>query len=307
MYKLIIFLFLNLISQYLVAQKYILPGNYLLNGLVVNPAYTGSREVFTINALHHQQWVGFDGAPVYQVLSVHTPLKKDNIAVGLQFTNYKQSVFNYFSGSFNFAYRLFLSNTSKLSFGLQAKAASVGYHWDKIITEQGNDNNFNQNIATNEFSPNAAFGIYYYSKKVFAGVSIPELFNNSFEVSSIEQNKIFSIEHSIFLANAGGIIPLTSKIKIKPSALVKYRKQAAVQIDYNTNLILNNKFWIGASYRPKEAVLALFEIQVNDQFKLGYTFEMASTAIKNYSGGSHEIMLQYEFGFKIKASEPKFF
>jgi type IX secretion system PorP/SprF family membrane protein len=307
MNKILILLLLLLTSQYSKAQKYILPGNYLLNGMVINPAYTGSREVFTINALHHQQWIGFDGAPVYQVLGLHTPLKKDHMAVGLQFTNYKQSVFNYFSGSFNFAYRVYFNTTSKLSFGLQAKAATVGYQWDQLITEQGNDNNFNQGVATKEFSPNASFGVYYYSKKIFAGVSVPELLSNSFELSKNAQNKIISIDNSVFLANAGGLISISEKFKVKPSALVKYRKNNAVQVDYNTNLIFNNKFWVGVSYRPKEAVLALFELQANEQLKLGYTYEVASNALKNYTGGSHEIMLQYEFGFKVKTSDPKFF
>jgi type IX secretion system PorP/SprF family membrane protein len=303
---LLLFLFL-LMSNCSNAQKYILPGNYLLNGMIINPAYTGSREVFTINTIHRQQWVGFSGAPVYQVLTFHTPLKKDKIAIGMQLTNYKQSIFSYFSGSFDFAYRIFLSQNSKLSFGLQAKATTIRYSWNEIITEQSNDKNFDASNSNKELSPNAAFGIYYYSKKIFAGISIPELMSNSFELARTEQEKLISIDNSILLANAGGLVSINEKFKIKPSALLKYRKDATLQIDYNANLIFSNKFWVGASYRPKQAVLALFEIQANEQLKFGYTYEMNTNTIKNYNGGSHEIMLQYELRFKIKTSDPKFF
>ena len=34
------------------------------NTLFINPAYAGSREMLNFTAMHREQWVGFDGAPL---------------------------------------------------------------------------------------------------------------------------------------------------------------------------------------------------------------------------------------------------
>src|SRR6056297_3092975 len=107
-------LFLTLFAN---AQHSPLVSHYMLNGLVINPAYTGSREVFTANAMYRNQWVGFDGAPVTQILSAHTPLKNKRLALGFLFNNEQIGVSNYTGISGNFAYRIPMDNAT-LSFGL---------------------------------------------------------------------------------------------------------------------------------------------------------------------------------------------
>ena len=52
---------------------------YWVNGLAINPAYTGSQECFSNIILTRNQWVGFDGAPVTQTLSSHAPFKDEKM------------------------------------------------------------------------------------------------------------------------------------------------------------------------------------------------------------------------------------
>jgi len=49
---------------------------YMYNTLVVNPAYAGSRGLLSLNGLHRSQWIGVDGAPTTQTLSLHSPVGK---------------------------------------------------------------------------------------------------------------------------------------------------------------------------------------------------------------------------------------
>src|SRR5690606_30693577 len=58
---------------------------YMYNTISINPAYAGSRDALSIIALHRSQWVGFDGGPITQTFSIHTPLRNDRIGVGLSF------------------------------------------------------------------------------------------------------------------------------------------------------------------------------------------------------------------------------
>ena len=67
---------LTIIAIHANAQYYPLFSQYLSNGMLINPAYTGSRDVLSINAMHRTQMVGFKGAPSYQSFTAHMPLKK---------------------------------------------------------------------------------------------------------------------------------------------------------------------------------------------------------------------------------------
>jgi len=61
---------------------------YLNNGLIINPAYAGSRDVLSGTLMHRSQWIGFEGAPVSQILAIHSPLKNDKIGLGLMIDNF---------------------------------------------------------------------------------------------------------------------------------------------------------------------------------------------------------------------------
>ena len=64
------------------AQQDVLFSQFMFNKLTVNPAYAGSREVFSADAVYRYQWVGIDGAPKTFSLSMHAPLRNDHIALG---------------------------------------------------------------------------------------------------------------------------------------------------------------------------------------------------------------------------------
>src|SRR5690554_7774375 len=60
---------------------------YLDNMQYYNPAYIGKAKVMNVSAFHRQQWVGIEGAPMTQVLSLHTPIKYESLGVGVSFLN----------------------------------------------------------------------------------------------------------------------------------------------------------------------------------------------------------------------------
>jgi hypothetical protein len=97
-------------------------------------------------------------------------------------------------------------------------------------------------------------------------------------------------------------------LKLKPSVLVKYQKAAPIQADFNCNLLINEVFWIGASYRTNAAVIGIIEYQINPMFRVGYAYDYSTTAINRYSSGSHEIMIGIDLGHDImKSKNPRYF
>ncbi len=69
------------------AQQDAMYTHYGYNTLAINPAYAGSRDALTVTALHRSQWVGFEGAPTTQTLTLHTPIINQNSGVGFSFIN----------------------------------------------------------------------------------------------------------------------------------------------------------------------------------------------------------------------------
>jgi type IX secretion system PorP/SprF family membrane protein len=109
----------------------------------------------------------------------------------------------------------------------------------------------------------------------------------------------------------GYVFDMGDNLKFKPSFMFKYTKGAPISTDLTANFLFNEKFWLGGSYRfsgEQEAVGALVDFQVSDQFRIGYTYEIPTGEIRPYTNGSHEILLMYEFRFLKKMQKsPRYF
>ena len=76
---------------------------YMYNTVSINPAYAGSRETLSIVALHRTQWVGINGGPTTQTLSIHAPTRNEKVGIGVSFINDKLGYenFAYLYGDFS--------------------------------------------------------------------------------------------------------------------------------------------------------------------------------------------------------------
>ena len=89
---------------------------------------------------------------------------------------------------------------------------------------------------------------------------------------------------------------------------MKYVPNAPAEFDFNVNVLFARTFWLGASFRTNDAVVGLLEIQLSKKLRIGYAYDFTMTDVKNYSSGSHEVMLEYDFGYDImKMKTPRYF
>ena len=81
MRKLIIFtlLFTCMSQIHVNAQQDAQSSLYFFNPLNYNPAYAGSRGSLNFTAINRAQWVGWEGAPRTQFLSIHAPIIKKHL------------------------------------------------------------------------------------------------------------------------------------------------------------------------------------------------------------------------------------
>jgi type IX secretion system PorP/SprF family membrane protein len=278
---------------------------YMYNTINVNPAYAGSRGALSIFALHRNQWVGIDGAPVTNAIGINTPFNNQQIGLGLTILNDKigPTVENIIST--DVSYTIKTSPIYKLSFGIKATANLFSLNVSKLTPKQQGDKQFQNNTDSN-FSPNFGAGIYFHSDKTYVGFSIPNFIESdrSFDANTA---KIFKERMNYYLI-AGKVIELSPLVKFKPSVLAKMVEGAPLQIDVSTNFSFNNQFTIGCAYRWSAALSFMVGFQLTDGLLVGYGYDLETTKLINYNSGSHEVFLRYEiFNNYNRITSPRFF
>lgn len=276
---------------------------YMYNPVNFNPAYAGSRDVLSVFGMHRTQWVGLDGAPVTNNISVHTPIANSNIGLGLSFINDRIGPSDENSISVDFSYTVETSENFKLAFGLKATANLLSVDFTKLNQMPG-DPELEFNID-NRFSPNIGAGIFWYSQQTYIGLSVPNLL----ETKHFDgENNSVAKERMHYYLIAGHVFDLNSSLQFKPSILVKTVIDAPLQVDVSGNFLFNEKFTVGIAYRWSAAVSGLVGFQITDSLMAGYAYDAETTKLANYNSGSHEIFLRFEL-FKNfdRIIAPRFF
>jgi type IX secretion system PorP/SprF family membrane protein len=290
-----IFIIILLFSMiYIKAQHDNLYSQYMFNGLLLNPAYAGSNQVLSATVVNRNQWVGFDGAPRTSTFSLHTPLKNKKINLGFTFISDHFGITTQNKINVVYAYRLFLKKSS-LSFGLQAGVNFIRNNWNSIQTTTPGDQVFTGQYSQQNI-PQTGFGIYYKAEKFYAGISSPDLLSIGL-ASTVYKSTLFT---------TGYLFNLSENIKLKPSVLVRYIRGSPWEVDLNTTIYFS-ALGIGYSYRTNDAMIFLISYSINKQFSAGYSYDLTTSKLGTYVRGSHEIMLKYEFGYKVNPQSPRYF
>ena len=291
--------------------------HYMFNTLEVNPAYAGSRDALTVTGLHRSQWIGFKGSPVTQTLTLHAPVLKDKLGIGLSVMNDRIGPTNNTSVYADFAYRIALGQSKKarLAFGLKGGLNIMQVGLTQIGVRDGLDPEFSQNFV-NKILPNFGFGVYYYTDNFYVGASVPRILENFYEgnVSGTDTDDLARQKrHYDFIM--GAMFKLGKKVKLKPSLLVKVAESAPPRLDLSALFyLLNDRFWIGPAFRTAfkstDAVSAIVGVNITEQLALGYSFDYSiGNRTFQQNGGSHELMLRYDFIYnnKAKIKSPRYF
>jgi type IX secretion system PorP/SprF family membrane protein len=287
------------------AQQEAMFTQYMFNGLAINPAYAGSHESLSATLLFRDQWTGLPGAPSTQTFSVHSPIRNEKIALGLQFIHDKIAIFNQYGVNGSYAYRIF-TDKGTLSLGLQFGITSYNADLSSLTPPDPSDPVFQGDV--NKVMPNFGAGIYYYTDRFYIGLSAPQLVTNSLSEDVIEIDGDARQDRHYFLT-VGHMFELSHNVKLKPNILIKAVEGAPIQMDLNLNALFSDVLWLGVSWRSLSDFDALLALQLTDQLLLGYSYDFAHTTdLSRINSGSHELMLNYRFRYaKNKVITPRYF
>ena len=296
------FLILFLINS-IYAQQEAQYSQYMYNTISINPAYAGTRDVFSIMALHRSQWIGFEGAPTTSTFSINTPIPNTNLGIGVSAISDRIGPTEQNTFSADVSYTIRLNEKTKLSFGAKGSASFFSFDQYKVTPFQANDPKWKS--MSSSLSPNFGVGLYLHANQYYLGVSIPNLMKSNF----YNDNEIaMNSQRMNYYIIGGYVFDVTDWIKFKPSIVSKVVSGAPVQLDLSGNVLFMNKFVIGAAYRLDAAVSALAGFQVSDALFIGYGYDFDTTSMSRYNSGTHEVFIRYELISKNdKIVSPRFF
>ena len=301
----------------LFSQQDIQYTQYMYNPTTINPAYAGNRGVVSIVGLHRSQWVGLDGAPRSESLSINSPISNGRVGLGGNIIRDQIGPTEETFISADFSYTIPTSEKGNLSFGLKATAHLLNVNFralDFFRNDGGSsDSRFNTNID-NRFSPNFGLGLLYTTERFYLGLSAPNLLETRhFDTTSLNDensSSFLSQERINFYATAGYVFDLSDRVKFKPATLVKVVDGAPLQLDLTANFLLHDKLTLGAAYRWDAAFSGLVGFNISNSLMIGFAYDREVTELGNttFNDGSFELFLRFELSRNYSSIvTPRFF
>ncbi|MDZ4756845.1 MAG: type IX secretion system membrane protein PorP/SprF [Bacteroidota bacterium] len=288
---------------------------YFFNPVNINPAYAGSREVFSGSLVHRSQWAKMEGAPTSQSLSIHSALPNSKVGLGLQINNDKAGPLKNTGVNFTYAYHAKVSEKAKLAFGVTGMVNNVSVGWDKINIDDNNDPAFAANANSN-WVADAAAGLYLYKPRFYCGLSANHLLQSRFgltDASGADKAKFYRQ----YYLTTGVVLPLTKSVDFRPSILMKYVQSAPVVGEIDASFIFFEKLFLGAGYRVGKRInmtgtdnmlIGILQFQMSNAFSFGYSYDYYLNRNGQYNSGTHEFMIGWDLSrTKTKMTSPRFF
>jgi type IX secretion system PorP/SprF family membrane protein len=272
---------------------------FMHNKLIYNAGYAGTSSAICGNVQYRQQWSAFDGAPKTLALAFDMPILP-NLGIGLNVISDKIGPMN------TLFLRIPVSYLIKIKGGTLGLGLDVGFLQKKIdnnwITpEPGKVDNYIpgtydalSNPSLNKLTYDLGFGAFYQIPgKMYVGLSSTHLPAQTIKGTG---NLSFDMTRHYYLM-AGYSFNLDPRNKITPNVKVK-SDVAATAVDVNLTYMWDNMIWAGATYRVSDAAAFMVGYQGKApsgklSYKIGYSYDMTTSKLKGYTGGTHEIILGF--------------
>lgn len=285
MRRLLLIIFVLVSFHSLFAQQDPLYAQYLLNPMVINPAYAGLNNNFNGSVAFRKQWAGFDGSPTTFNVNAHSSFLDNKMGAGILLVQDKLGITKNTEFQGAVSYKLQLSKDQVLSFGMQGGFINFRNNTNDLTLDDPNDPVFVQ--TANIVKPNVGAGVILKSEKYLFGLSVPRMLPSKISDGGTE----FQLYRQHFYLFGSYVFYLNERVRFKPSVLLRGVKGSPLSTDLNFNLILDGNYTIGALTRNFNTYGLLAQALISQKLKLGYIFEVptGNSVGANYS--THEVFL----------------
>ncbi len=275
---------------------------HFLNPVLFNPAYSGMDNALSATAQFRSQYVGIDGHPVIQNLTVHSPVPLFHGGLGINLLNEQTGALRNTFLALDYSY-IIKTKAGNFAIGISGGLAQVNVDGSKLRAPDGNyQNGINHNdnilpiVPVSGFAADFSVGTFFAGRNLSVGISANHVMPQVAKLNSEGSNLEFKYERQYYF-QSGYLARLTKNFSLRPSIMLK-SNSSTLQAEGDLIFIYNNIIWAGAGYRGYndqtiDALIGLVGVTISDNLRLGYSYDYTASALKGASNGSHELVLNY--------------
>ncbi len=274
---------------------------YYLNPAVINPAYSGFNDDFSIlNFNYRNRWATFPGSPQSYTFNYHSPVG-ERLGLGALIFSENIASISRFRAQLAYAYK-FQVQDYKVAIGLSTEYQRFSIDNSTVTNPffEVDDNLLLDAIDGVGFF-DATFGVYAdYKDKFFVGLALPNLIRARLSDIASAEESTGGLHYNIFMGFRFDVN--NYDIRLEPSILIKDHRYEPFQVDLNLKgSFLNDQLIGGLTYSlgAGSRVGVLIGTNIN-KFSFNYSYDASFEEFQQYNNGAHEITV----GIKIDNRKP---
>lgn len=290
---------------------------YMQNMQVINPAVTGMFKALEIRAGVRNQWLGLESSPKTSYATISVPINFDSDmltagsadygieeigtrsdkdaylssenhhGIGATILNDQTGALSRASINLTYAYHLALGDVVNLSVGVGGGIGRISLKAEELNFEDP----FEPALADGgsvRWIPDLNVGIFLYAHKFFLGGSMQQVMKQKLVFNDDYKD---GLEVSHYFVTAGYRFWVSESISLTPSVMFKHIEPLPMGIDYNLRVSFRNNFWLGGSFRKRDAISAIAGFTISKTFDAGYAYDFTRSSLNTVSNGTHEIVI----------------
>ena len=260
---------------------------YQFNLYDANSAYAGNHQTLSMAVRHRSQWIGMEGAPVTDQLSVHAPLAGNRLGVGFRVVSdrigaRKQQLFKTSA-----AYKIETLG-GQIAVGITAGLLRSSIERSDLTAFDMNDAQLMQ-LGVAQVTPVVGAAFFYSAKRVFFGAETGSLNRPSMSDAEGSLARLYRNANAV----AGYMQPVGESDLLEVSTQIKWSEGQQWHSEINAQYLYRNKFRLGAGYRLGSAWQMLFSWMVNEQLRIGMSYDNTLGSRMTCNQSSAELFIGY--------------
>lgn len=260
---------------------------------LINPAFVGVDKNTSIQSTIREQWTGVKDAPSTQAISFMTPIGDKKLAMGISLINDEVFIEKQVFVAVDLSYEVTLNDKLNLHMGLKVggnnyQVNTAGLQTYNIVEDPSLE-------SVSRFNPNVGIGFYLKHQKYFVSLSTPKMLNTE-RAKNEDGFATVATDRAHFYLSSGYTFTINENMDLQPTFLIRYVNGAPFSTDFTTNLIINDGFTFGVTYRTDQSFAGLAHFKITENIYLGYAYEYSTRSqLIGRVNGSNEFFLKYKF------------
>lgn len=283
---------------------------------VYNPAFTGVEHYGDLKLGYRYQWTGFgDQAPKFVNIVYNTrlnqpvDLKRNSLrtsvpydnnlpiskrithGLGVSLFNEDVGAINRLGGGINYSFHYPLNKSIWMATGLSVGIENTRVDISEIYmgTNPDPDPFYDKLLSNgaNRTDLNIRAGVLFYSPIFYLGLCYLPVWNKALQTS--EGN--FADPFYRGTVQTGVSFPLSQAFNLKPSIFGVWQMDNELLLDYSLKIFYQERIWLGVTYRDTKSGVGLIGLNLNKLLIATYSYEVPTSALRQFSDGSHELVL----------------